>query len=411
MTTTVDRPWRRADSWRFLQVDRYISAACAQPFLMTLGVVLLSLLLERVLRLFDLLAQTAVSMPVIVQLAANLVPHYLGLALPAAFFVAIFSVVARFNDNNELDAMMASGLSIGRITRPFLLIGVVAMAASIALFGFLQPYSRYAYRALLDRATHETWDGRAQAATFVDTPKGIVLSADGVDMSGTRLTGVFLRERLPAGGERVTTARSGRLGPGNVPGRLTLHLRDGMSVEETSGEQPRIFSFDSLSTNLPYAEDRPPFRARGEDEREMTSIELLYGMYGGPSTVPQEKLASEFHLRLARAVTIPMLPLLAVPLAMVAKRRRRGPGLVLAGAVLFAYEHSLQFGASLAETGRAAVLPAVWLPFVGFSALCLVLFLSSRKRPGESLLGRVTSLLDRGFTALSRWLPREGPHG
>ncbi len=413
MTATLDRPWRRADSWRFLQVDRYISAASAQPFLMTLGVVLMSLLLERVLRLFDLLAQTAVSMPVIVQLAANLVPHYLGLALPAAFFVAIFSVVARLNDNNELDAMMASGLSIGRITRPFLLLGVVAMIASIALFGFAQPYSRYAYRALLDRATHETWDGRAQAATFVDTPKGIVLSADRVDMSGTRLKGVFLRERLSSGGERVTTARTGRLGAGDVPGRLTLYLENGMSVEERRGEEPRIASFDGLSTNLPYTEDRPPFRARGEDEREMTSIELLYGMYGlygGPSTVSRETLASEFNLRLARAVSTPVLPLLAVPLAMVAKRRRRGPGLVLAGGLLFAYEHALQFGAGLAETGRADALPAIWLPFLCFSALCLLLFLSSRKRPGESLLGRLISPLDRAFTAFSRWLPREGPH-
>src|SRR3546814_3446132 len=75
---------------------------------MALGISLCALLLERLLRLFNLLAETGSPFGVVLELAANLVPHYLGLALPAGFFIAVFVSVARLSEENELDAMLAS---------------------------------------------------------------------------------------------------------------------------------------------------------------------------------------------------------------------------------------------------------------------------------------------------------------
>src|SRR3546814_12919461 len=90
---------------------------------MALGISLCALLLERLLRLFNLLAETGSPFGVVLELAANLVPHYLGLALPAGFFIAVFVAVARLSEENELDAMLASGLSIYRLSRPYILAG------------------------------------------------------------------------------------------------------------------------------------------------------------------------------------------------------------------------------------------------------------------------------------------------
>ena len=66
-------------------IDRYIAMRTLRPFALSLGVVLAALLLERVLRLFDLLALKGGPYSVVIELAASLVPYYLGLALPAAF--------------------------------------------------------------------------------------------------------------------------------------------------------------------------------------------------------------------------------------------------------------------------------------------------------------------------------------
>ena len=64
-------------------LDRYILRLTLAPLGGALGVTLVALLLERVLRLLDLLSESSGRLGFVVQLAVNLVPHYLGLTLPA----------------------------------------------------------------------------------------------------------------------------------------------------------------------------------------------------------------------------------------------------------------------------------------------------------------------------------------
>src|SRR3546814_17196612 len=75
-------------------IDRDILVRASGPFAMALGISLCALWLERLLRLFHLLAQTGSPFGVVLLLAAHLVPPYLCLALPAGFFLALFFLVA-----------------------------------------------------------------------------------------------------------------------------------------------------------------------------------------------------------------------------------------------------------------------------------------------------------------------------
>ena len=92
-------------------MDRYLLQLMGPPMAAALGVVLIALLLERILRLFNLLAASSARFELILDLVGNLVPHYLGLALPAAFFISVFLVIARLGDNNEVDALLAPYLA------------------------------------------------------------------------------------------------------------------------------------------------------------------------------------------------------------------------------------------------------------------------------------------------------------
>ena len=105
-------------------LDRYLLRQLLPTLLLCLGTVLIALLLERLLRLFDILAENSHALPAVFKLVLNLVPYYLGLALPAAFFVALFVVVSKLGDENELDAYLAGGQSIARLTRPFLAVSI-----------------------------------------------------------------------------------------------------------------------------------------------------------------------------------------------------------------------------------------------------------------------------------------------
>ncbi len=85
------------------------------------------------LRLFDMAASTGASSLLVLQMAASLVPHYLGMAVPVAFFAAIFMAVARTGDDNELDAMLATGRSITRMAAPYFLVAAGCCASSTSI--------------------------------------------------------------------------------------------------------------------------------------------------------------------------------------------------------------------------------------------------------------------------------------
>lgn len=388
----------RRSARRFLPyiplIDRYIAIRTLRPFALSLSVVLAALLLERVLRLFDLLALKGGPYSVVIELAAELIPYYLGLALPAAFFLSVFLAVAGMGDDNELDALLAGGWSITRLSRPFFAIGVIFAVLNLFLFGFLQPYSRYAYQAVLYAATNAAWDAHVQPSTFIDARKGVTILADSVDISGRALTGVFMRKQTPTG-EQVTTAPSGYLVLSNHGTQIDLYLQDGTTLEDRGHDSPYLVHFNGLKTVVNLISGLHPFRPRGDSERELTMFELGREMRNPKSSVPHRRLASEFHGRIVRTLSLPFLPLLAVPLAMAAKRQRRTSGLIISALLLLAYHHLLQLGESLADIGRLPAVPALWVPFAAFMCFSIWLFHSSRETPGDNpMTHAVDGMLD-----------------
>jgi lipopolysaccharide export system permease protein len=391
-------------------VDRYLLRLMAPPMAAALAVVLIALLLERILRLFNLLAASSAKFELIIHLVGNLVPHYLGLALPAAFFISVFLVIARLGDNNEVDALLASGMSISRISVPFIGVGAFLTLFSVLLFGFIQPYGRYGYNADLNTALNSGWDARVQPRTFIDPGRGFTITADGVDPTGRELRGVFVRRIVaPGNEEEVITAGRGALKPSPDGKRLTLVLENAQQFRERSGRDPLVGGFDQLTSNVEFSIDAPPFRARGGAERELTFLELRQQMRESPTAEGRNRAASEFYARMVRSLSLPLLPLLATPLGMAAKRGRRGPGIIIAAIVMLLYQHGIQLGQGFADSGRAAPFVAVWTPFLIFATLCVWLFVQSRKRPGETPFTVLVDALGDFASAIRRRLPFPRP--
>lgn len=378
-------------------LDRYLLRQLFGALLLCLGTVLVALLMERLLRLFDLLAENNQALPAVGQLIVYLVPHYLGLALPAAFFVALFIVIARLGDNNEVDAYLAGGLSIARLTRPFLLMSLLLMLFSAGLFGYVQPYARYAFRAVMYGALNAGWDTRLQAGAFVDAGNGYTLTAGRVD--GHRLGDVFIH-RNNQGLEELITSPTGdlRAAPGRN-GQLLLNLSNGQMLrDEGSAGANRgltVADFGRLSSQNALKSDASDFRARGSNERELTFEEL----WAEPPPkiavgVSETKRAGELQGRLARTLSLPLLPLLAIPLGMSAKRGKRTASLIVAATLMLLFNNVLQLGESLTESGKVPALLGIWLPWTGFAALCGWVFSQSLARPGDNPVTRLLNELE-----------------
>ncbi|MBB4315858.1 LptF/LptG family permease [Roseospira marina] len=390
-------------------IDRYILLQVMPPLGVSLAVLLVGLVLERILRLFNIIAQQGQPFGSILAMALNLVPHYLGLALPAAFFISLFLVAARFSEENELDAIRSCGLSIRRFSRPLIGLGLVLAVVAFALYGYLQPYSRYAYRAILHTVTSAPWDASVVAGTFVDPGDGYTIYADRMDDGGAGLENVFVHERRKDGATITTTAARGLMRLSDDHRWLRVVLEDAVQIRDTGIATPTVVAFDRLTLTRPFTLAEPRFRRRGKGERELTLTELRAELDDPWSTIPDDALRAEFHSRLVRSVSLLVLPMLAIPMGLAAKRTFRWQGIALAAVILLLYHHTLQFGASLAALGRVDPRLSLWGPFVVFTIACAVLFLTLERRAGVLPFDALFTRLDAVTRGIAGWARRRMP--
>ena len=380
---------------RFTMIDAYLLRLMAMPMLAALAVTLSALLLERVLRLFELLTGKGAPLGLVVSMAVNLVPHYLGLALPAAFAVGVIGVMSSLGSENELDAMEGAGLSIRRIGAWFIAAGGVLAIISILLFGYAQPYTRYAYSEVRDQLINSAWDARVEAGVFVDAGDGMTISARDVDATGRFLERVFVLQQ-EGGSERILTAERGVLVPSPAEGILRLRLLNGVAVSIGEDEGELSVTFDSLVLEREFELSGAPFRARGDSERELTMGELAAKMREADGMPAEPRFAAEFYARIVRALALLGVPLIAVPLAVAGKRSPVWRRMVVALALLVVFQNLTKTVEGMADLGRISPAYGLWGLCAIYFALGLWLYISTTSQGSDSPARSLFVWIDRG---------------
>ncbi len=386
-------------------IDRYLLRLMATPMMAALAVTLSALLLERVLRLFELLTGKGAPLGLVVSMALNLVPHYLGLALPAAFAVGIIGVMASLSSENEVDAMEASGLSIRRIGAGFILCGVLLAFLSVALFGYAQPYSRYAFRDVRHQLINAAWDARVEAGVFLDAGQGMTISAEDVDPTGRFLEKVFVLQEANTS-ERILTAERGVLIPNPEAGIVRLRLINGVAVSIGEDEGELSATFDSVMLERSFDIKTPEFRARGGSERELTMGELWTRMQGADNLPIEPRYASEFFGRFVRALALIGVPLIAVPLAVAGKRSPVWRRVVVAIALLVVFQNLTKVMQAMENSGDVPAGVGIWTLCAIYFAIGLWLFVSTTSQGSGSPAQTMFVWFDHGIVRLKAYVRR-----
>ena len=351
-------------------VDRYVLKQVSRPLTVALVVGLLMLLAERFVRILDLTLGKKGSLSIVFEMLGYLAPHYLGLAIPGAIFVGLLFGFNQLSRNAEIDAFLAAGISLHRLARPVILLSVTAALLAVYIFGWLQPYTRYAYRAL----KHAVQD----VDTFYLAEEGVFMTAgkrtfilDRLDRRNRRFQRIFLFTDQGTDGSETVTARSGFLVAQQNDPRPLLVLENGHRL--------RVFGwpFSAPADALPKFETSlfnhaetiigkervAGFRPRGGNARELTMTELFTTLRRPLPPGKQRQLRAELHKRLVSILTLPLLPFLAIPFAVGQRRKQRAYRFALALAILVFYHEAVQQGSIAVKTGVLNVWVGIWLPW------------------------------------------------
>ena len=370
----------------FRRIDAYVLKQVLTPLLLTLGVSALLLILERMLRLFDMVANQGGPVGVVFRMLGNLIPQYIGMALPLGLVLGILLAFRRLSQSSELEALQAGGQSLWRLMRAPMVLTVLLTMLSLALSGYIQPRSYYAYQSLLFELSSGAFGASIRPGEFNELGGGFTLRIDAAQDGGSKLIGVFGQKERRNGHITTVTAKEGSFLATPDGTTVLLRLMDGIIIDvEPDRPAPRVFTFSQHDwpLELPTVAE---FRERGGKEREMTLPELWEEGHASTDERESRTYLAAFWERTLRSLTMLIMPFLAVGLAVGAKRQQRQLGLVVAVIMLLVIHKLVEFGAATSALGTTSLWISLGLPIVGFTVLSMFFFYTTAFRVGVSPL-------------------------
>ena len=385
------------------QIDRYLAKLILVPLVGTLCLAAMLLLLDRMLRLFDFVVSEGGPVTVVWRMLANLIPEYLGLAIPVGLTLGILLAFRKLALSSELDTLRAVGLGYGRLLRVPYAYALVLLACNFAIVGFVQPYAQYSYQNLRFELSSGALGASIKVGEFTNLGRRMTLRVERSENHGTDLRGVFLRVASRGGRTLAVSAERGRFLRTDDPDTILFRLTNGRLVHDAPGYRvPRVLSFvqHDLPINMPAIER---FRGRGDGTKELTIAEEA--RLGGDGALPEARrnaIRANFHFRLVEVAMMLLVPLLAVALAVPPKRSTSGLGIFVSIVFVVTYHKVNQYAEQMGAQGRIDPAIALWAPFLVFAGLMVWMYWTLAHTPGGQPIGA----LERAFARVSKAIGR-----
>lgn len=372
--------------------------------LSAVGIGLLLLLSERLVRLLDLTLGKKKSFSLIFEMLSYLVPHYLGIALPAALFLGLLFGFSRLSKDSELDAFLAAGYGLHQIARPVIILSCLLAFCSVAIFGFVQPHSRYLYRAVVHSIKSADVFYLAEEGVFMKVGKRTFI-LDELSRGDNKFKHIFMYEDGGTGGSETVTASQGALIEIDQEDRPVLRLESGhrLKLKSAFWQAPKndkpghdVAEFKIVDTPLGEV-TKAAFRIRGVDQREFTLPELWSAFSNRPPKITENALNSEFHRRIVLVLTILILPFLAIPFSIGRRRGQRPYRFGIVMIILIAYNEIIEQGALAIRVEGSSPFLALWVPYFALAAFSLWRFYRTALSLTPDRLELVVEVINDGF--------------
>jgi len=230
-------------------LSRYILRQHIPPLLYALAALTFAMLVNQVAKQFGNFVGKGLPWGVIFEVFALSIPFIVAMTLPMAVLVGVLYTFSHLAADNEVTAMKASGVSVGRILTPVL--GGAALIGVIALFWNDQvlPRSNHTLRTLLVDIQRKKPTFQLKEQVINEVVAGqFFLRATRIDPATNALNDVTIYDLQDPDRRRIIMADSGRMAYASGGTDLYLTLRDG-EVHEIKRTEPEHFNRTFYSTN------------------------------------------------------------------------------------------------------------------------------------------------------------------
>ena len=367
------------------RLGRYALGEVLAPLGASLLFLYLVLFAMQFLRGTVVLLGSAVTLGDFLQLVAYLTPHFLVMALPVSFLLAILLGLGRMSEDRELTAMQAVGVAPARLALPQLALGALLSVGMLLLTFTAEPYGLTAVKGLVNDIIKRNVAGDVKPGVFYEELTDLTVYAQRVDPEAGVWGGVMVYDGRDPAAPLLVLAREGVVRAD--PDGLKLELHDGeVHRAASAAAEYALVGFQRAELAVGLSESlarRNRFRAPKE---ELTPAELVAAAReadaeNDPGRARGFRIA--LHARLGAALAPLAFALLGVPLALSGGRGRRARGFLFALAGYILYYVLARQAEILAGRGALAPHVAGYLATVVFALAGLGLLWRSSRGGGR----------------------------
>ena len=335
-------------------LDRYIFKSVLGSCLAAVGLFGFVLMLGNAIRdLLSLVLAGQLPLTTFGELLLLLIPFVVSYALPMGMLTGVLLTLGRLSADSEITAMRAAGISVGRIARPVIILGVLGMATGLYSNFEAMPRARLQYQKELADAVRVNPLRFIMPRTFIRDFPGFVIYVG--DKQGPVLSNFWLwelddQQRV----ERLVRAESGRFDYDEENNALLLTLlkaqveaRDRINPEDFS-TPPLVGTFDKTEqVRLPLdnlfgrSSVRQKLKWMTYDQLQQESARLAV-MEVAPENAreharEQMKVKLTVQEKLQNALAMLSFALIGVPLGIKVSRRETSANLGVAVAMALGF--------------------------------------------------------------------------
>ncbi len=353
---------------------RYLLKELVIPLGVWVAFLFLLLFVMQFLRGTDVLLGSAVTLGDLGQLLVYLAPHFLMMALPIAFLLAILLGLGRLSEDRELTALQALGIGPVQLLAGPLAIGAVLAAMMLVITSTFEPWGLTGVKEFVAEIIKKNVVGDVKSGVFYEDLSDLTLYAETVEGEDRRWTNVLLHDDRERSAPLLMLSRTGQVNT-NVSGQvLTLVLGDGEAHRANRGSTSYgVVTFEQGEVAVGVEGSmgrRNRFRSPKE---ELTPSELLQAADEAERTGADPKpFLMALHNRVGHALAPLSFALLGTPLAIGRRQGGRAWGylLTLSGYVLFYL--LMRLFEQMGQQGKLPLLVAGQLANVIFCAAGVV---------------------------------------
>ncbi len=353
---------------------RYLLRELLVPLGVWVAFLFLLLLTMQFLRGTDVLLGSSVTLEDFGRIILYLTPHFLMMALPIAFLLAILLGLGRLAEDRELTALQALGIGPAQLLAGPLAVGAVLAGLMLLLTSSAEPWGLTGVKEFVAEIIKKNVVGDVKAGVFYEDLSHLTLYAERVEGRQREWTNVLLHDDREPSAPLLMLARKGRVDTDGAGQVLTLVLGDGeahRSSHSTTDYAVVTFEKGEIAVGVEgNMGRRNRFRSPKE---ELTPSELLEAAEEAERNGEDPKpFLMALHNRLGHAMAPLAFALVGTPLAIGRRQGGRAWGylLTLGGYVIFYL--LMRYFEQLGQQGKLPVLVAGQLANVLFCVVGLV---------------------------------------